>query len=275
MTGYHSNNTSDESSNFESLLSVAIDGKLFQTWTALPGEIVEFDTVTQLAKIQPSVRMQFTKPNNEVEHVNLPLLINVPVQFPGATSGFKITFPLQKGDTGLLIFCSRSIDNWIISGEVQNQTVRRKHDLSDAIFIPGVANLKNRTGISDPENEDVGFQNNSIEIRNDNRTLFVSLCPDENCINIGGNVIIDGNLTVTGGLSDTGLEVQSGTAKFAKGLDVNTGDFQVNPPDQGETYSTIKIDENSNFKHGDDTDIGRNHTHGGVTAGIDDTGAVN
>ena len=68
----------------------------------------------------------------------MPVLINVPVQFPSG-GGYTLTYPLKDGDPGLIVFSDRCIDNFKLSGGgVQNQAVRRAHDLSDGIFIPGV-----------------------------------------------------------------------------------------------------------------------------------------
>ena len=64
----------------------------------------------------------------------------VPVCFPGS-GGWKVTFPISKGDTGLLIFCSRSIDRWLSEGGSVDPQDDRTHDLSDAVFVPGLTDF--------------------------------------------------------------------------------------------------------------------------------------
>ena len=65
------------------------------------------------------------------------MIYNVPVLFPRSRKA-AVTFPLEKGDTVLLVFAERSLDEWIEKGgnKVSPEDPRR-HDMSDAIAIPG------------------------------------------------------------------------------------------------------------------------------------------
>lgn len=69
--------------------------------------------------------------------VPLPIIQNCLVQQPrGATYGMKL--PVAVGDTGAALFCERSLDVWSVSGGAVDPLDTRTHDLSDAIFVPGV-----------------------------------------------------------------------------------------------------------------------------------------
>lgn len=70
-----------------------------------------------------------------------PVLPSVPIQWDGA-GGARATFPLQRGDQGLLLFCDRPLDEWKsnASGRVVAR-VKRWHDLADAVFAPGLHRL--------------------------------------------------------------------------------------------------------------------------------------
>ena len=70
----------------------------------------------------------------------LPVIPSVPVCFPGS-GAFRVTFPVAKGDTGLLVFCSRSIDRWLSEGGSVDPQDDRTHDLSDAVFVPGLTDF--------------------------------------------------------------------------------------------------------------------------------------
>lgn len=102
---------------------------------ALPGIVKEFDPATQTATIQPAIRSRVAKETG-VDNVQLPLLANVPVFFPGGGQ-FALTMPVQPGDECLVIFADSCIDAWWQSGGVQNQIDLRSHDISDGFAFVG------------------------------------------------------------------------------------------------------------------------------------------
>lgn len=67
-----------------------------------------------------------------------PILPNVAVEWPGG-GGARLTFPLARGDLGLLLFCDRSLDEWQANptGQVVARD-KRTHHLNDAVFAPGL-----------------------------------------------------------------------------------------------------------------------------------------
>jgi hypothetical protein len=68
--------------------------------------------------------------------------ITMPTLYLGG-GGMAITIPVTKGDEGLAVFASRSIDLWHSQGGIQNQFASRMHDLSDGFFIPGFRSTPN------------------------------------------------------------------------------------------------------------------------------------
>ena len=106
-------------------------------WTALPGRVQSFDGSKQSADIEPLIHDTWEAEDGTNQTGPLPVIPSVPVCFPGS-GAFRVTFPVAKGDTGLLIFCSRSIDRWLSEGGSVDPQDDRTHDLSDAIFIPGL-----------------------------------------------------------------------------------------------------------------------------------------
>jgi hypothetical protein len=69
--------------------------------------------------------------------VTLPVVQNVPVQMPRGTN-YGIKYPISEGDTGIALFCERSLDAWLVAGGLVDPADSRTHDLSDAVFIPGL-----------------------------------------------------------------------------------------------------------------------------------------
>lgn len=130
---------SDESQNFETpswskVITDAIDNKLLQTHTAFPAEIVSYDATLQRAKIQPVLKKKY----RTGEIVEVPVINDVPVAWPRAGQAI-MHFPLKAGDTGLAICSERSVDLWKTFGGKVDPKDTRKHDYSDAFFLPGPA----------------------------------------------------------------------------------------------------------------------------------------
>jgi len=102
--------------------------------TSIPGVVSEYNASTRRAILQPSLERRA----GNKEFVPLPLLIDVPVQFPG-TKKWTIHFPLEKGDEVSVFFSERSIEAWKDAGQdgIKDNDPRR-FSLSDAYCIPGL-----------------------------------------------------------------------------------------------------------------------------------------
>lgn len=101
----------------------------------LPGIIIDFDSVTQTASVQPTVRRR-VRTEKGVEEIDYPHLENVPTLFLGG-GAYSLTFPVQAGDECIVVFSDLCMDAWWQSGGVQGQIVARQHDLSDGFAIVG------------------------------------------------------------------------------------------------------------------------------------------
>lgn len=110
-----------------------IEGRLKDLHTCLPGIIVSFDPEKQTAQVQPAIQRIFT----EKGAVNLPVCVDVPVQFPGG-GDFFLTFPIKAGDECILWFSERAIDNWHMAGGTAPPAEYRLHDLSDGLAMVGL-----------------------------------------------------------------------------------------------------------------------------------------
>ena len=113
--------------------------------TCLPGKIVSYDYTEQKATVQPLLKKKYA--DNEIQ--KLPEITNVPIVFPSGTN-FSMHWPLNAGDNVLLLFCERSLDNWLSTGGEVAPQDPRKFDLSDAIGIPGLIPFPNT--IAPPDN---------------------------------------------------------------------------------------------------------------------------
>ena len=153
-----------ETPTMAEVISKAIKAQLLDVHVALPAKIESYNPAEQKANITPLLRKKYLKDNAEV---TLPVINNVPVQWPSASSGASfLHLPLKAGDVGMAIFCERSLDLWK-SGD--NSTVTpndpRHHNITDAIFIPGVNAFK--AALQNIPADNAVLQNGSMRIEMD------------------------------------------------------------------------------------------------------------
>lgn len=129
------------------LLSQAIRGELLDIHTCLPAKIQKYDSETQKADVIPLLKKKY---KFDAEPKDLPIIANVPVQWPSANAGAAfIHLPLKAEDFGVIVFSERSIDTWLAGeGDSVSPEDPRHHHLSDAIFIPGVLPFKKALSVS-------------------------------------------------------------------------------------------------------------------------------
>lgn len=125
----------------------ALEGWQAGIWTALPCTIVSFNAATMTCQAQPLLQGSVRQQDGTIVTVNMPLLLDVPVIFPGG-GGFTLTFPIAAGDEALVVFASRCIDSWWQlgpstdpAGPGRPQAEIRMHDLSDGFAIVGPRSL--------------------------------------------------------------------------------------------------------------------------------------
>jgi hypothetical protein len=118
--------------------------KLKDLHTALPGRVEAYDKATQKANIKPLIKSDYFDDQDVRIIESLPVITNVPVVFPGA-GDFRITFPINKGDTVLIIFSEGSLDKWLSKGGEVDPAIYSRHELTDAIAIPGLRDFVNTT----------------------------------------------------------------------------------------------------------------------------------
>ncbi len=119
------------------ILQTALESAASGIRVAMPGRVVSYDATKQRAAVQPMIEDGFEAEGGERKTTILPTIPDVPVAFLGA-GGYSETFPISKGDTVLLVFCSSSIARWKVKGGVLDPGDDRHHELSDAIAYAGV-----------------------------------------------------------------------------------------------------------------------------------------
>ena len=175
--------------------------------TSFPGIIISYDYTIQKATIQPAINKKYTDGTT----ASMPILNNVPIIFP-RSGGASLTFPINKGDTVLVVCAERSLDDWLNTGGQVNPKDPRKLDLSDAMAIPGLYPFSSPSPASN--NSDVVLQYSGGQVR----------------IDSSGQVSVEGNSKVAVG-ANSGilfgkvevLDILSQLLADLQGLNVTTG----------------------------------------------------
>lgn len=151
--------TASENQIYENLINEA----MFRTRCCIPCIVQSYNEENNTVECQPAIRERIINEDGTIQYVQLPLLVNVPVVFPGS-SDFELKLILKQNDECLVLFSDLSIDNFWEKGSLQNPVEVRRHDLSDGIAIPCRLSLQKRS-------EEVKA---SIVVGNDGKIIFNS-----------------------------------------------------------------------------------------------------
>lgn len=93
--------------------------------------------------------------------VTLPEIQDVMVVMPSGQN-YSIRLPVSVGDTGIALFCDRSLDKWSVSGGTLDPVDTRTHAITDAVFIPGLYPFS--TQIDDGTSTDLILTNGDSQV---------------------------------------------------------------------------------------------------------------
>lgn len=166
----------------ESAVDTQIQRAKLDIHTALPVKVVSFNPTNQTITAEAQVKQILVGG----ELAQIPPLVDVPVSFPRG-GGFAVTFPLRTGDEGFVVFSERCFDGWWQSGKSSEPLDFRQHDLSDAMFVPGICSVPN--AISD-------FFTGGLSLQTLDGSTFIRV--ENNKITIQGDIEHQGNTNQTG-----------------------------------------------------------------------------
>jgi len=115
------------------VLSNHMKSVLSSLYTAIPGVIEDYDSTRPSATIKLSIRRVFS------DGSSLPSvpIYKVPVCFPRSQDA-AISWPLRSGDSVLVLFSQRSLDDWVNGSGEKAPLDPRTFDMNDAIALPGL-----------------------------------------------------------------------------------------------------------------------------------------
>lgn len=150
-----------------STLTNAIIENIFNSLNCMRiGKVNSFNAETLTAEILVQDKIQM----NDGTLQDYPMLVDVPCFCLSGVNG-GVDIPIQKNDTGLILFNDRNIDKWWSTNSVQTPFVYRAHSMNDAVFLCGVRSLKNLiTGYLTNATK-IWYNSNSM-IMTDGKTTF-------------------------------------------------------------------------------------------------------
>lgn len=154
------------------LLNDYRDHMLFRINCHQLGTIVSFNKTSQTA----SVALLVLRVVGDAT-VPYPVLVDVPV-LTYSGGGAVLTMPIASGDTCLVLFNDRDIDNWFENGGTSAPNTDRAHSLADGLAIVGFRSKANRiANFSDTDVElrlgatKIGMDGTQIDMRNGSYTV--------------------------------------------------------------------------------------------------------
>jgi hypothetical protein len=128
------------------------------------GTINSFDADTQTVDV--TINYKRIIRGETPRTVSYPILVNCPVIILNG-GGAYLTFPIDTGDTCIVLFCDRDMDNWVEYGNTDSApNTDRAHDLSDGIALVGVFSKKNNLETYAADKVKLAFGESYITIDN-------------------------------------------------------------------------------------------------------------
>ena len=156
------------------VINQAINSRLASLNTAMPAIVDKFDSEKKTCDVAPIFKKRYK--NGDV--TAMPVIQNIPVVFLQTINSI-VSLPIKRGDIVLLVFCQRSMDEWKTKGGVLEPVDKRKHDLNDAVAIPGVfpigKGLEADSAALKIQNGNLSikvYENGKLEIKNNSQELI-------------------------------------------------------------------------------------------------------
>ena len=134
------------------------------------GLIEEFNSSEQTCTVKINYLKTRLVRNQSGEYVETsyeyPLLLECPtIIYNGGGAG--ITMPISQGDSCLVLFNDRDIDNWFSGSNGAPLATSRKHSLSDGVVLVGLNNKSSLIQNYDTDNVNIYNGDSSIKIKTD------------------------------------------------------------------------------------------------------------
>jgi hypothetical protein len=126
----------DQSPQLEDVILAAMDTRLKDLYTAMPGIIQSYDPVTQSVQVQPCINRHSLNQDGSDDQRVRPVIHRVPVVFFGGKKG-RITTPVSAGDSCLIVWSMASTVTWKSLGGIGSTPFFFDHGIGDGFAIIG------------------------------------------------------------------------------------------------------------------------------------------
>lgn len=124
--------------SLRTLIAGAMDRRLAGVRVSMPGRVLAYDAARGAVDVQALISDGVVDDGERTAEA-LPVLVDVPLMFPGA-GPYRITWPIEAGAIVLLVVASSSIARWKVGDgvDVTDPGSDHRHHIEDAIAIPGL-----------------------------------------------------------------------------------------------------------------------------------------
>lgn len=141
--------------SWATVIRQAIQTRLDNFHVCIPAIVETYDPAEKRASVRPTVRAML----DSGQVLDPPIIDRVPVVMPrvkvqGQACG--IWFPIPRGCPGLIHFTDRSLEEWLGTTGTANPGDPRTHNITDAIFVPGLDQFASASGLH-PDNSSSGL----------------------------------------------------------------------------------------------------------------------
>lgn len=174
------------------VIASAVEASLSGVWTALPGRVERYNASNQTANIQVMVQSGSTGESGDRVVETVAVLNSVPVVHLGG-GPYRQVFPVASGDTALVVFCSRSLSQWLVRGDIVDPATDQHHSMADGVALVGLRDFKHSLQSAPTDRMSIGNDSGpSIEI-------------SASEVRVGSNTGTQPTLLATTFLSDLGI----------------------------------------------------------------------
>lgn len=117
--------------------NLLVDIALSKARTMLPGRVVSYDADAGSVVVELLIMETHLDETEDDVSETVSQLGDVPVAFYGGNAN-RVTVPVKAGDYGRVVFASRDIAKWKLTGGVVDPDDPRVHDINDCVFEPGL-----------------------------------------------------------------------------------------------------------------------------------------
>lgn len=256
-----------EETTLGEVISTVFNYEMENVYTALPGIILKVhdNGETLLVDVQPSVSVRTQ--TEEIFH--RPVILNVPVEMPASNSA-GVLFPVEIGDTVMLIFSSDAIDNFKHGdGKPTAPNDYRRFNIRDCVAFPGV--FPKSASVNKPQRHKFAHNPKDVVVYHNLGTadeVEVRLKKGESKVIVNCNVAevnAKDSMTVT----TKAFKIECDSYQVSsKSYSIGTQTYTMN--------ATQRADSTGTFSHNGSWILNNipmeTHTHGGVQTGGGSTG---